>query len=76
MTGAFLALTLLTAVLLMNWRLVLVVLFAGLLALLIIGMGAIQPADVNAVGLPAQVEYGSAVTSTVSLGEISHPTAR
>ncbi|MDN5861162.1 MAG: hypothetical protein L0H84_21365, partial [Pseudonocardia sp.] len=61
MTGMFLALMLIAALLLVNWRLVLVLLFAGLLALIVMGLGVIQPPDVNAVGLPAAVELGSAV---------------
>ena len=76
MNGPFLALTLLAAVLLVNWRVVLVLLFAGLIALVILGMGAIQPGDVNAVGLPAADYYTSVVSTDLSLGEISPPTAR
>jgi len=74
--GPFLALTLLAAVLLVNWRLVLVLLLAGLIALVILGVGAIEPADVNAVGLPAADYYTSVVSADLSLGEISPPTAR
>jgi hypothetical protein len=75
MTGTFLALTLLAALLLANWRVVLVLLLAGLLALIVIGLGALQPADVNAVGLPALVDHGQAVLSTVCIGEAGHSTA-
>lgn len=76
MTGSFLALTLLAAVLLVNWRLVLVLLFAGLIALVILGMGAIEPVDVTAVGLPSYVDHASTVSASLSLGEISPPTVR
>jgi hypothetical protein len=75
MNGPFLALTLLAAVLLVNWRVVLVLLFAGLIALVILGMGAIQPVDLNAVGLPAADYYTSVDSADLSLGEISPPTA-
>jgi len=73
--GSFIALTLLAAVLLVNWRVVLVLLFAGLIALVILGMGAIEPADVNAVGLPAFVDQAPTVSASLSLAEISPPTA-
>ena len=76
MSGSFLALTLLAAVLLVNWRLVLVLLFAGLIALVILGMGAIEPGDVNAVGLPAIIDHSTVVPVALSHGEISPPTAR
>jgi hypothetical protein len=76
MNGPFLALTLLAAVLLVNWRVVLVLLFAGLIALVILGVGAVHPADVNAVGLPAADYYTSVVPANLSLGEISPPMAR
>ena len=76
MTGSFLALTLLAAVLLVNWRLVVVLLFAGLIALVILGMGAIQPANVNAVGLPAIDHHSTVVPVALSGGEISPLTAR
>ncbi|MGI5126295.1 hypothetical protein ACQEVB_05710 [Pseudonocardia sp. CA-107938] len=66
MNGAFLALTLLAAVLLVNWRIVLVLLFAGLIALVILGMGAVHPENLNAVGLPAFI-------TTVSPGDIGPP---
>jgi hypothetical protein len=75
-TGPFLALTLLAAVLLVNWRLVLVLLFAGLIALVILGVRAIDPSHVNAVGLPAVIDHASTVPASLSLGEISPPTAR
>jgi hypothetical protein len=74
--GPFLALTLLAAVLLVNWRLVLVLLVAGLIALVILGLGAIDPSHVNAVGLPAVADHAATVSASLSSGEISPPTAR
>jgi hypothetical protein len=75
-TGSFLALTLLAAVLLVNWRIVLVLFFAGLIALVILGMGAIEPGDVNAVGLQAINNHSTVAPLALSDGEISPPTAR
>ncbi len=76
MVGPFLATMLVVALLLVNWRLTLVMLLAGLIALIVLGIGVVQPENVDAVGLPALVDHGHAVLSTVSLGEISPPTLR
>lgn len=52
MSGPFLALTLLAAVLIFNWRLVLLVLAAALIALVALGMGVAR----EAVGQPQPTE--------------------
>jgi hypothetical protein len=50
MSGAFLALTLLAALLLINWRAVLLLLTAALIALLALGVGVVNSAGAAPVG--------------------------
>ena len=69
MTGSFLAIALLTAVLLVNWRVVLLALAAGLIALIAIGLGVVNTADSHAVGQPA-------APAAVSPADISPPQPR
>ncbi|SHK70130.1 hypothetical protein SAMN05443637_110163 [Pseudonocardia thermophila] len=52
MSGTFLLLTLVAAILLVNWRVVLVVLLAVLIALVVLGTGALRPNNAEAVGQP------------------------
>lgn len=73
MNGPFLGLTILAALLLVNWRLVLVALLASLIALIVLGLGVISPENVDAVGLPALTEPASAA---VALGDDNLRTAR
>lgn len=70
MNGPFLAIALLVAVLLVNWRLVLVALIACLIALVVLGVGAVRLADPNAVGLPASNEQTSSVLDTTPLAGV------
>lgn len=56
MSGSFLALALVAIVLMLNWRLVLLVLTASLIALVALGMGVASGVEPPAVGQPTQVE--------------------
>lgn len=63
MSASFLAIALLAAVLLVNWRIVLIGLMACLVALVVIGIGLVDLPTSNAVGQPTHAPTAPALTA-------------